>query len=77
MICERCGRHAVSHIMSMFNEQTICGVCKDIEYEHPLYETACAAERDAVMQGDYNFPGIGLPSDLEGGGHVSTPPGDA
>jgi hypothetical protein len=50
--------------MSMFNTDSICFDCRDIEKQHPLYEEARRIESEAVMRGDYNFPGIGLPPDL-------------
>ena len=45
--------------MSMFNTQEICPVCKEQERQHPRYEEACKADREAIKRGDYNFKGIG------------------
>jgi hypothetical protein len=44
----------------MFNTQVICIPCKEEEKENPRYAEAVEAERKAVMNGDYNFRGIGL-----------------
>lgn len=67
MRCERCGTESYGFIVSMFNTQTVCFPCKKAEEEHPLYQEARAAELAAVKNGDFNFPGIGLPPELEGG----------
>ena len=50
--------------MSMFNEQEICMDCKDKEEKHPKYQEARDAEHREVMNGNYNFKGIGKPADL-------------
>lgn len=62
--CDRCHKAAVATTMSMFNRDTICMPCKRRETEHPKYAEARNAEAEAVRRGDYNFPGIGKPSDL-------------
>jgi len=67
--CERCGREVMATITSMFNTETICvDRCKPAERAHPLYEEARRHEGEAVARGDHNFPGIGLPPELRGGG---------
>jgi hypothetical protein len=48
----------------MFNTDTICHNCLEIERQHPMYEKARETELEAVRTGDYNFKGIGLPLDL-------------
>jgi recombinational DNA repair protein (RecF pathway) len=58
-ICERCKQETDTTIMSMFNTQTICLQCKEKEEAHPAYKKARDAEHDAVVRGDYSFPGIG------------------
>ncbi len=65
-ICDRCKQPPIDNttIMSKFNTQVICTLCKDKEKEHTDYEAACNAENQAIDKGDYNFPGIGLPDDL-------------
>lgn len=64
--CARCGG-SLKHgrIMSMFNQDCICMVCKEKETKHPDYKKAQEAELNAVKSGDYNFPGIGYKN--EGG----------
>lgn len=64
-VCQRCGKKADSLIMSMFNTDMICGSCKSAERMDPAYKAAQEAERKAVLSGDYNFPGIGLPDSLK------------
>ena len=51
--------------MSLFNEQMICIACIATEQAHPRFDEAVAAEEAAVRRGDFNFPGIGLPPDLQ------------
>ena len=63
--CERCKRETNTTIGSWFNTQMICEQCQLLESEHPLLEKAKRVEREACMNGDYNFQGIGLPKDLE------------
>lgn len=65
MKCERCGEERIGSICSMFNTQTVCFPCKELEEAHPEYEAARKAEQRAVQRGDYNFPGVGLPADFE------------
>jgi hypothetical protein len=67
MICDRCGRESRVSIGSMFNMDQICLDCKKLEEAHPMYEHAREIEGEAVRNGNYNFPGIGLPVDLRGG----------
>lgn len=64
MECDRCGNTTSSFITSMFNTDTICHNCLEIERQHPMYEKARETELEAVRTGDYNFKGIGLPLDL-------------
>ena len=51
--------------MSCFNTQLCCVECLIRERQHSEFPRAVAAEEVAVRRGDMNFPGIGLPSDLE------------
>jgi len=64
--CDRCGAslRTNAYTMSVFNQQAICMACKEIEMRHPAYPAAHAAEVAAVRQGNYNFSGVGLPTDL-------------
>lgn len=58
--CDRCGG-SLEHgrTMSMFNTDVICMDCQKKEKQHPRYKEAVEAERNAVMNGDRNFQGIG------------------
>lgn len=62
--CDRCFEDTLSTIMSKFNTDVICMECKRKEREHPDYARADKVEVEAVRRGDYNFPGVGKPSDL-------------
>lgn len=64
MRCARCDLKTAVTIMSKFNTQVICLDCKEREERHPAYPEADRAETEAVRQGNYNFPGIGLPPEL-------------
>ena len=64
MKCERCGIETNVTICSMFNTENICMACKEKERRHPKYAEARDAERQEVLSGNYNFRGIGKPSDL-------------
>lgn len=58
--CDRCGKDLKrGRIMSMFNEDCICMVCKDKERKDPRYEKARDREAEEVRKGNYNFKGIG------------------
>jgi len=62
--CHRCRKETRTTTMSMFNEDVLCMDCKEKEKNHPKYKEACAVEAQAVKNGNYNFKGIGKPSDL-------------
>lgn len=64
MKCDRCRKETSATIMSKFNTQEICPECEELETLHPRYAEADRAETRAVLNGDTNFPGIGLPEDL-------------
>lgn len=61
--CHRCGKKAIAHITSFFNEQLICMTCSEEERARPDFEKARAADEAAIRSGDYNFPGIGMKGD--------------
>jgi uncharacterized Zn finger protein (UPF0148 family) len=65
MTCDRCGASSFYSTCSMFNTQTICPECEAREKSHPLYEKARKAESAAVLAGNLNYEGIGLPPELE------------
>lgn len=67
-ICDRCRRETAAITGSIFNTQVICMTCSDAERAHPDFEAAQKAEAEAVKGGDLDFPGVGLPDDLRGGG---------
>ncbi len=48
----------------MFNAQIICLSCHEIEKDHPSYGVANKADINQIKKGNFNFGGIGLPSDL-------------
>jgi hypothetical protein len=64
MKCDRCGKDTISVICSMFNTEDICDECQIKEKAHPKYKRARQAEENAVKAGNFNFIGIGKPSDL-------------
>ena len=64
MKCNRCNQESRITMMSMFNLDTICIPCKEIELNHPRYQEALDREREEVEKGNMNYPGIGKPADL-------------
>lgn len=63
--CARCNADLKGgSIMSIFNTDVLCMPCKRKEEAHPQYKRAREAELRAVQAGNYNFVGIGKPSDL-------------
>ena len=62
--CERCDSETNKTTMSWFNTQMICEPCDEKELSHKDIEKAKAKELEQVKQGNYNYEGIGLPSDL-------------
>lgn len=65
MICGRCDREVWSFTGSYFNRDWICHDCEAKERAHPAYLEAVRVECEAVRAGDFNFPGVGLPPELE------------
>ena len=65
MKCDRCKKPMTIFRVSWFNTQEICEACQKREAAHPDFEKAKEAERQACLQGNYNFKGIGLPKELE------------
>lgn len=64
MICERCKSEAVSLKMSFFNNDMCCHECLKKEQSHPKYNEAKEKEIEECKKGNYNFEGVGLPSDF-------------
>ena len=65
LICDRCRKDTDNTIVSMFNRQRVCFECMRKERLHPEYLRARRAFLNSILNGDINFDGIGLPSDLE------------
>jgi len=63
--CQRCKRGTNITQMSMFNTQICCSKCIEEERAHPDFPKAREAEQEAVKNGDCNYPGMGLPNDLQ------------
>ena len=58
--CDRCGKPLNGcRIMSMYNHDVLCMDSKDKETQRSDYQEAVQADRAAIRNGDYNFPGIG------------------
>lgn len=63
--CDRCSTETSSTTMSKFNIDMICTTCHTSEQAHPDYQRARDIEAEEVRKGNMNFPGIGLPKDLD------------
>lgn len=61
--CDRCQKDTICTQMSFFNTDMCCVQCIDAEKKHPQYVEARTAEEAALRSGNYNFRGIGYPSD--------------
>ncbi len=64
-ICDRCRRPRGRNIISMFTDQRICPECAITERGHPKFHEAEDRQKKEIMAGNFNFPGIGLPLELE------------
>lgn len=62
--CERCRTLTDCVTGSWFNQQMICPACEKEEAQHPDFEQAKASDNAACQRGEFNFSGIGLPTDL-------------
>ena len=63
--CDRCGKPATVMTGSFFDTAMVCMPCKDREEAHPAHKRAKEVEAQHVLAGNYNFPGISLPTDLK------------
>ena len=63
--CDRCNLESNTLLISYFNTDSICPSCREKESKHELYEEAKRVEHNEVLNGNMNFPGIGLPDDLK------------
>lgn len=63
--CSRCDTKKSDDVFrtSYFNTDFICSECQEIEEAHPDFEKAKKIESQHVLDGNYNFVGIGLPKD--------------
>lgn len=64
LICDRCHEEISSWRMSWFNTQQICIECYLKEKKHPDFKKARDKVHEEEQNGNYNYPGIGLPDDL-------------
>lgn len=64
MKCDRCDIEISAHVMSFFNTDILCIPCSIVEQAHPEYQKAKADELSQVQKGNFNYAGIGKPSDL-------------
>lgn len=64
-VCDRCLLEANPLTMSMFNTEICCTSCIDKEKAHKLYKQASSTENQHCLDGDFNYPGTGLPDDLK------------
>ena len=63
--CDRCGASLkCGRIMSMFNTDCICMDCHKKERNLPEFKHAVDAEIDEIRRGNYNFKGIGYPTEV-------------
>ena len=62
--CPRCGNKSCATMMSMFNTQQVCIDCIEREQNHPKYSEAREAVIKEEEKGNYEYQGIGCPSDL-------------
>ena len=57
--CDRCkGSLKGGRIMSMFNEDVLCMICKDKETKDPEYKKAVEADHEEIKKGNFNYKGI-------------------
>lgn len=63
--CERCLVPTNYVTGSWFNLQMICISCSSEENSHPAIGVAKGLENAAVLLGDMNYVGMGLPDDLK------------
>jgi recombinational DNA repair protein (RecF pathway) len=63
--CDRCKKSTDVTQMSIFNTQMCCPKCIETERKHPKFKEARTIELNELSKGNCNFPGIGLPKDLE------------
>ena len=58
-LCDRCKKTLKNgRIMSKLNQDCICLECSEEEHKNPKYALGIFAERIAVENRDYNYPGL-------------------
>lgn len=62
--CDRCGKQTDITLCSQFNTEGLCMQCKKDEEQHPQFQHALKAEHDQILDGNRNYKGVGLPSNL-------------
>lgn len=58
MKCQRCGKEVNTFKTSFLNLEEICLDCEKKERLHAAYSYAKEVEREHVLNGDMNFPGV-------------------
>lgn len=59
--CERCHEPFNNgKIVSIFNLQCICMICKEVEKTHPLYKKAVEVDKYFARKGTVYFGGMGV-----------------
>ncbi len=66
MTCDRCGSESGYSTGSYFDTAQICLDCAERERAHPKFDYARKIETQQCKQGNFNYPGIGLPPELRG-----------
>lgn len=57
--CDRCGGSLKDgRIMSMYNTDCICMICKEKESKRTDYSEAVKADQKEMKKGNYNYKGI-------------------
>lgn len=56
--CDRCKRELAGRIMSKMNTDILCPNCAETETHHPDYPAAAKAEREELLKGNTNYPGL-------------------
>ncbi|HKI58933.1 MAG TPA: hypothetical protein VKA00_06955 [Trueperaceae bacterium] len=62
--CDRCREETGIVTRSYFNGDQVCPRCDALERAHPLFMEARRLEEEAVLRGNYEFRGAGVPADL-------------
>ncbi|MBQ2670598.1 MAG: gamma-glutamylcyclotransferase [Alphaproteobacteria bacterium] len=64
-LCDRCHKpFGGTRIMSMYNTDCICMVCKEAETKRADYKLAQDADMKEIRNGNYNYQGIGYKEEI-------------